>query len=119
MSSAYWGSAYPDARLLPVESMDSERSDPSEPTLADLLPFLVGGFFREKRSLVVLFVQKLRDCRAARAKTTRAKRTVARMTSHETNWKISFSSNRSAGINSYKRTVARNSASLRELTLAS
>ena len=118
MSSACLGSARP-ARLLPVESMDSERSDPSEPTLADLLPFLVGGFFREKRSLVVLFVQKLRDYRAARAKTTSAKSTVERMTNHDTNWNISFSSSISAGMNSYKRTVPLNSAVERPLTLAS
>lgn len=84
MSSACLGSARP-ARLLPVESIDSDRSDDaSEPTLADLLPFLVGGFFREKRSLVVLFVQKLRECREARAAITSVKNTVERMTSHET-----------------------------------
>lgn len=84
MSSACLGSACPDARLLPVESMDSERSDPSEPTLVDLLFALVGGLFLEKRSLVVLFMQKLRECRKARAKITSAKNTVDRMTSHET-----------------------------------
>lgn len=86
MSSACLGSACPEARLLPVESIDSDRIDVSETLLPDLLPFLVGGFFREKRSLVVLFVQKLRECSEARAAITSAKKTVERMTSHETIW---------------------------------